>query len=209
MVDINIKKAAMFGLDARIALAIFGALSVISGAALYSAIQNSKAVRVILDMKEIGKAYEQYILDTGASLDRVVASNSSTSYYWYKTDKLISDTKTGWKGPYLNYSTDTDDLAYLVYNDTQGAGVLELRTDASWGGSSYVWNDGVCVSGTDCAIWVTINTFDNLELANNIDKIIDNSDGLDVGDFRIEGAGDGRYKYSYYLKFLAVKNPND
>ncbi len=37
-----IKKAAMFGLDARIALVIFGALSVISGAALYSAIQQAK-----------------------------------------------------------------------------------------------------------------------------------------------------------------------
>tara|TARA_Y100001960_G_scaffold323342_1_gene401616 strand:- start:381 stop:521 length:141 start_codon:yes stop_codon:yes gene_type:complete len=34
-------KGAMFGLDARIALAIFGALSVISSAALYSAIQEA------------------------------------------------------------------------------------------------------------------------------------------------------------------------
>ena len=33
------KRGAMFGLDARIALAIFGALLVISSAALYSAIQ--------------------------------------------------------------------------------------------------------------------------------------------------------------------------
>lgn len=36
------KKGAMFGLDARIALAIFGALSVISGAALYSAYKTQK-----------------------------------------------------------------------------------------------------------------------------------------------------------------------
>ena len=41
---IKLKKGAMFGLDARISLAIFGALSVISGAALYSAIQDSKSV---------------------------------------------------------------------------------------------------------------------------------------------------------------------
>lgn len=39
-------KGAMFGLDARIALAIFGALSVISGAALYSAIQESSTVKI-------------------------------------------------------------------------------------------------------------------------------------------------------------------
>ena len=36
-----LNKGAMFGLDARIALAIFGALSVISGAALYSTIQEA------------------------------------------------------------------------------------------------------------------------------------------------------------------------
>ena len=35
MIKIKTKKAAMFGLDARIALAIFGALSVISGAACH------------------------------------------------------------------------------------------------------------------------------------------------------------------------------
>ena len=50
------KKGGMFGLNARIALAIFGALSVISGAALYSAIQQSKAISVLTTAKEIGKA---------------------------------------------------------------------------------------------------------------------------------------------------------
>lgn len=38
------KKSAMFGLDARIALAIFGALSVITGAALYSAINKANVI---------------------------------------------------------------------------------------------------------------------------------------------------------------------
>lgn len=40
------KKGAIFGLDARIALAILGALYVISGAALYSAIQESKTTKL-------------------------------------------------------------------------------------------------------------------------------------------------------------------
>ncbi len=42
----QLNKGAMFGLDARIALAIFGALSVISGAALYSAIKQAKVTQV-------------------------------------------------------------------------------------------------------------------------------------------------------------------
>ncbi len=48
----------MFGLDARIALAIFRALSVISGAALYSAIQQSKVIAMVNQFEEIAKAYE-------------------------------------------------------------------------------------------------------------------------------------------------------
>ena len=51
------KKGAMFGLDARIALAIFGALSVISGAALYSAIQDAQATAMIVRLNEVGKAF--------------------------------------------------------------------------------------------------------------------------------------------------------
>ncbi|HAG52695.1 MAG TPA: hypothetical protein DCL21_02800 [Alphaproteobacteria bacterium] len=63
---INSQKGAMFGLDARIALAIFGALSVISGAALYSAIQNAKAISLLTELQEVGKATESYYLDTGS-----------------------------------------------------------------------------------------------------------------------------------------------
>jgi len=44
-------KGAMFGLDSRIALAIFGALSVISGAALYSAIQEAKATALYNELR--------------------------------------------------------------------------------------------------------------------------------------------------------------
>tara|TARA_Y100000590_G_scaffold312511_1_gene353198 strand:- start:819 stop:1040 length:222 start_codon:yes stop_codon:yes gene_type:complete len=66
----KLNKGAMFGLDARIALAIFGALSVISGAALYSAIQEARVTQLITSLNEIGKAYEAYILDTGAEIEK-------------------------------------------------------------------------------------------------------------------------------------------
>ena len=56
------KKGAMFGLDARIALAIFGALSVILGAALYSAIQEAKNQQIISMFSEISKALRLIIL---------------------------------------------------------------------------------------------------------------------------------------------------
>ena len=95
----KLNKAAMFGLDARIALAIFGALSVISGAALYSAIQESKVTALIVDMNELAKASEAYLLDTGVEL------NISSNDIYLDARKLHTDTATGWNGPYINYNT--------------------------------------------------------------------------------------------------------
>ena len=93
----RISKAAMFGLDARISLAIFGALSVISGAALYSASQNAKTIAYVTQMQELVKAIEQYMLDTGTDLPKDVT-------YDYVADlrELVISTKSGWKGPYLS-----------------------------------------------------------------------------------------------------------
>ncbi len=112
---IQFKKAAMFGLDARIALAIFGALSVISGAALYSAIQNSKVTALAAEIREIEKAIEQYILDTGSDVDM---KNGITAY---GARELSSSTKSGWNGPYLSHEPQTSgspDTHYThnVYN---------------------------------------------------------------------------------------------
>ena len=86
-----INKGAMFGLDARIALAIFGALSVISGAALYSAIQNSKVTAAITEMNEVGKAWEAHYLDTGEMPNRVNSSSSDTEYHILRTKELVDD----------------------------------------------------------------------------------------------------------------------
>ena len=72
MYSINLKqKAAMFGLDARVALAIFGALSIIAGTALHSVIQKAKVTTILTEMKEAGKAWEAYYIDTGTNLPPV------------------------------------------------------------------------------------------------------------------------------------------
>jgi type II secretory pathway pseudopilin PulG len=92
----SIKKGAMFGLDARIALAIFGALSVISGAALYSAIQDAKMTSMYTSLKEIEKAIEHFYLETGYKEFANI----------YDIHRLLenpsSDAVSGWNGPYIS-----------------------------------------------------------------------------------------------------------
>ena len=140
----NIKKGAMFGLDARIALAIFGALSVISGAALYSAIQESKVVQAISQLKEIEKAYEQYMLDTGSTTKYVAGDEASI-------EELVKNINTvsGWKGPYLSYEQSSIRDGLVTEFDDIIVRVRQKTVD---------WGDGIAnndnCSGDDCFVWI-------------------------------------------------------
>jgi len=92
-------RGAMFGLDARIALAIFGALSVISGAALYSAIQKAKTVQAVTSAIEAIKSFEAYYIDTGE-----VFKESKKGSGLLNVISLVEDPGVaGWNGPYLPY----------------------------------------------------------------------------------------------------------
>ena len=112
------KKAAMFGLDARIALAIFGALSVISGAALYSAIQESKTIKYQQTFEEMTKAIQAYYLDNYKNIPQ------NTSKILYSSDILQNrENLSTWKGPYFDNAWFADDISFkspntnFVFND--------------------------------------------------------------------------------------------
>tara|TARA_Y100001960_G_scaffold49436_1_gene50117 strand:+ start:838 stop:1515 length:678 start_codon:yes stop_codon:yes gene_type:complete len=107
-------KGAMFGLDARIALAIFGALSVISGAALYSAIENSKITQYGQFYIEMGKAFESFYIDTA----KVPENGGSAS-----PCAIIKPGIEGAKTPYLpsnflreNNATAQECINHIQYN---------------------------------------------------------------------------------------------
>tara|TARA_Y100001960_G_scaffold297811_1_gene344527 strand:+ start:1895 stop:2512 length:618 start_codon:yes stop_codon:yes gene_type:complete len=92
----NFKTGAMFGLDARIALAIFGALSVISGASLYSAIQQAKATSFYTTIVELEKSIEALILDLGY-MPKTSSGAPDFSYLSGNRGNLSS-----WRGPYFD-----------------------------------------------------------------------------------------------------------
>jgi len=94
------QKAAMFGLDARVALAIFGALSIITGAALYNALQHIKTVKYHQFFNEIVKASEAYYLDNGKPLPQLDLDN----YVLFGPDLLVNrESLSTWKGPYISF----------------------------------------------------------------------------------------------------------
>tara|TARA_Y100001960_G_C14563759_1_gene772183 strand:- start:80 stop:715 length:636 start_codon:yes stop_codon:yes gene_type:complete len=207
---ISVKRGAMFGLDARITLAIFGALSVISGAALYSAILNSKATALLSELIEAGKAWEQYYLDTGQSLSRLGADPAVGLFYNFNTSELnVDNGASGWKGPYLSYSFINGAFAeHPIYGNMH----LLAFNNKTWGGNydPRVVNssNGQCLAGDTCYLWSHFHTITNLSLIKNIDELVDNGDGADSGNFRWNEFSGISGSNRVYLKIAPIKNPN-
>ena len=184
------KQGAMFGLDARIALAIFGALSVISGAALYSAIQQSKVVAIVTEMKEIGKAIEQYNLDTGQ--DITLDTNWATTLAY---EELMTDNTSGWKGPYLSFDDHISARTHFthpLYNRI----AIDLKVNPSEGFSAC---GDAANKGKACYYWVFYGAVDE-SLRKAVKIYIDGSESVTDGTIHDPTTGGLYMKTSLALK---------
>lgn len=162
------KKAAMFGLDARIALAIFGALSVISGASLYSAIQKAKVTAMIVDAQELGKAAEQYLLDTGSYIPKSVDYPGSSLH----SNALLTNTESlsGWNGPYIGYEMcpycGSDYFDYPILDEEIYIGYYKQGDWADY-------SDRTCGSGDVCSLYVVFDGVPSDSLVYALEQEID------------------------------------
>tara|TARA_Y100000590_G_C15515850_1_gene937280 strand:- start:341 stop:943 length:603 start_codon:yes stop_codon:yes gene_type:complete len=198
-----LKKGAMFGLDARIALAIFGALAIISGAALYSAIQESKAIQLITQANELAKAWEQYYIDTGVYPPTHTTDSQFILLNLLENDANVSD----WNGPYLSNEISPSGTHLILVNGDNAA-IRKINSQA-WGLSSNGWQpNGICTTDNDCFLNVALSK-DTDNLATIIDRKIDNNDGGDAGKFRWwTGASPGE-PYRFHFQFDRVTTENN
>jgi type II secretory pathway pseudopilin PulG len=156
----SLNKGAMFGLDARIALAIFGALSVISGASLYSAIQNAKMTAMYTSLTEIEKAFEAYYLDTGDKM----AYNVSSYQIGILTQDIRLPAKPDWNGPYLQTLGHEHQFAIRTkeFGLTRAVGRFTRTLNDTWdcNGES---------AGVDMAIYIKVDdTPDDVQCNGNL-----------------------------------------
>ena len=188
------QKGAMFGLDARIALAIFGALSVISGAALYSAIQQSKLVSLSAEMNEIAKAVEAYMLDTGQDL---ILSGTV-----YDVNELVTSSVVGWQGPYVQYEVGTTfDSGVDGLLDDSYHSYLIRAINESWAADDAKLP---CESGKTCHLWINVRKVPK-SLAQKYDEYIDGSVDPNAGNVRTRTGSDSNYLYLYQRYFPVLK----
>jgi type II secretory pathway pseudopilin PulG len=205
----NSNKGAMFGLDARIALAIFGALSVISGAALYSAIQNAKVTSILTELQEIAKAIEAHMLDVGQwpVQNSPAALPTVAQFYDLKLNSLNqSNSLAGWNGPYISGYINGSGIG-IKKGDLNYGLFMNVVEDTGWGGSTPWWGstDSFCTSGKSCALWISVYNFKDEAIAKLIDSEVDNSDGETKGRVKwYTNSGDTMLLY----RINSIENPN-
>tara|TARA_Y100001960_G_scaffold333814_1_gene441185 strand:+ start:2507 stop:3151 length:645 start_codon:yes stop_codon:yes gene_type:complete len=190
----NLKKAAMFGLDARIALAIFGALSVISGAALYSAIQSAKATQAAVTFDNVEKAITQYMLDTGSNL----AEYQTTDVTMYAGDLFKEPSGvTNWQGPYIGTNSSSRMFLELpITGNSSIDGTWRIRRYGADDRNTGITGTDPCSAG-DCVMYIfsaasttTPETYAALKaLADSLENTIDGNDGDGQGRVRRLVAG--------------------
>tara|TARA_Y100001960_G_scaffold92121_1_gene99289 strand:+ start:576 stop:1184 length:609 start_codon:yes stop_codon:yes gene_type:complete len=190
------KKGAMFGLDARIALAIFGALSVISGAALYSAIQESKSVQMLATLNEFNKAVEAYMLDTGENLSDDISAGAGTSFR--NLDNLLTSTGSNWKGPYISEG-EHEELNPGGNHIVTSLGRVFIQTVGTSDWTSSPASHTSCSDANGCVYWSGIcrtdSSFESLFKA--LDEKVDGTESAISGNLRyLNWSGD----YCVYLK---------
>ena len=193
----SIKKGAMFGLDARIALAIFGALSVISGAALYSAISAANLEFYKQEFVELEKALEHYYLENGQQLEQSGCCRANIVDLVKNDDSLST-----WNGPYINGKQ------FFTSSSIRNAitDKLGIATDGNSRSEVFsitlkqrdTWADPLassCTTGNiNCAQYFTIKTEADAELIatrnlfNDLDKVYDGADGGNAGKIRFREA---------------------
>lgn len=158
------QRGAMFGLDARIALGIFGGLSVIAGAAVFGTISETNRTALVTEMDNIAKGYINHVFDTGVqvrSVATMTTANADASFNYLITN--VGST-LNWNGPYVTASSN-DHPRYGNY------GVLRGRIDATG------VPDGTCATGI-CGAWLRISTVPD-EVIDAVDLAIDGGASAD------------------------------
>jgi type II secretory pathway pseudopilin PulG len=202
------KKAAMFGLDARIALAIFAVLSVISGSVLYSVLKQVKAAKLNAYFTALQDASDAYYLDNGQQLPQYNTGNGI-----WATD-LVDNRQNldTWKGPYVDFIKvgSAPFFTFVPEYFTGWGGAFSFFKISKWAGPWEWCNFGA----TNCAEWYRghLTTAEQRASAKEafdlLDDYVDNGDGPLTGKVRFYEQDANNHHFLYMLSSRR-KPPDD
>ena len=137
------QKGAMFGLDARIAMAIMAALSVIAGVALISAVKDFKKDALHSTVTRIAAAVDDLQADLHSYPEAALTSDTPANAYTalYDSSVLTATYAPRWNGPYIRESISANReygamklylLADNDYSNDDCSTITKLRACSLW-----------------------------------------------------------------------------
>lgn len=184
---LNFKKAAMFGLDARVTLMIFTAIGAISFVSFYRNITEVDTTQYITDMNSIKQSYQNFRTDTSYKL------TSYTNPYFYNVSELVTlavdnnkpYTKK-YQGPYLDYIlTGTNNL---IKHPTLNLDIAFVSRSMSADWATQAHPNTVKCSANDCFTWLVIYNVP-ASSATEIDIKVDKVSDANNGKIRLKANG--------------------
>jgi hypothetical protein len=148
--NLRSQTGALFGMDARITLAIFSGLSVIAGTAGYGYIQQTQVTSLATELDNISKAYTNFQLDTSVNTKNF-------------GDLLNNDGgQLGWSGPYMLMSSERH-VSFGIYSLEYGIEMRKIKGKSP----------RPCLNRRDlCFVWLKLTEVPST-LAASVDEHID------------------------------------
>ena len=104
------QRGALFGLDARIALAIFGVLSVVAGVAIVTSIDGTRAQVMATELADTTQALESFHHDLKTDIFLSLSSPTENGAFQALYDNSVimerDNLKARWNGPYIKASSN-------------------------------------------------------------------------------------------------------
>jgi hypothetical protein len=106
----NSQRGAMFGLDARIALAIFSLLAVVAGAAMVSNMAENRAKGLVSELTETAKAVDGFHADLKDDIYMVLLEPTEARAFQALYDDTViredENHRARWNGPYIRAASN-------------------------------------------------------------------------------------------------------
>jgi hypothetical protein len=136
------QSGALFGLDARIALAIFSLISVVAGATMVLSLDTIRAKSLAAELADTGRAVEAFHNDVKMDIYQVLITPSARNAFaaLYDHTVISEEFRARWNGPYIKFASNQ--------NPRYGTMALPKR------GAVF---SAECSSESICYLWIAYN----------------------------------------------------
>lgn len=155
------QRGALFGMDARIAMAIFASMTVVIGYFAFGKIDMAKNSALLRELEAVHSAIQDYQTDMGTFYQFTVnASNGANDFAaLYDVNYVAPGFQKYWNGPYYSPPTNTHPV-YGSFTITYG------QAD----------HTAACTSTSDCFSWIGLSNVPE-KIWTNVNSFVDEAWG--------------------------------